>query len=280
MSYTTELNIKAFLFLSTMKPSEIGETPIKGDWVSNYIINDYFPPEISFSAGDNIVLNLEIADLIDLDDYTVQCFSIHAPNNTLTDGLWFSNWNRGTEGFAEQWGINVTIVDNDSQTGTTRLIQITVSNATEKHVGFYNCLHRVRLTEYDVYPSIYTVTTGTKLSMGGEMEWPTWISYEVGNNLLGYNDIDDEAMLEEGYPNVFQCIVTAWEPPNNVSLYFQDEHIRLSGPFVPGWPSYNSLAYKYRFAEVSPADEGMYMWVIEIGDQVIEKEIHIRVATV
>ena len=268
----------SFLWLSTMKPNEIGQDPIKGDWVSNYIINDYFPSETVFSVGDDIVLSFEITDMLG-HDYYVQCISLHASNNTLTRGLRFSSWGRhGVHMSDNVGGINVTVDENGLGGGRSSVIEITISNATENHVGLYGCDYYVWLTDWDEHPSTFMATTGTKLSLRQNMEWPTSIRYEMGNNLLGYGEIDDEAKMEEGNPNVLECIVTAWQFPSNISLYFQDEYLPLYGPISLGWPSYNSVEYGYRFAGVTTADAGIYKWVVEIGNQVIEKEITVGVA--
>ena len=121
--------------------------------------------------------------------------------------------------------------------------------------------------------------TGTKLSLRQDTEWPTSIRYEMGYNQFGFSEIDDEAMMEEGYPNILRCTVTAWQFPSNISLYCQDEYLPLYGPITPGWPSYNSVQYGYRFAGVTTTDAGIYKWVVEIGNQVIEKEIEVGVAS-
>ena len=232
-----------------------------------------------FSIGDDIVLTFEITEMLG-HDYVVQCFSIHAPNNTLARGLLFTDRGQyGVEMSDEVGGINATIEEDDLGGLRSSRIEITISNATEKHVGLYSCTYSVRLTDWGGYPSSFWATTGTKLSLSHDTEWPTRISYEMGNNLLGDGEIDDEAMMEEGFPNVFKCSVTAWQFPSNISLSFQDENLPLYGPIAIGWPSYNSVEYAYRFAEVTAADAGTYKWVVEIGNQVIEKEIAVGIAT-
>ena len=262
-----------------MKPHEIGQDPIKGDWVSNYIINDYFPPESVFSIGDDIVLSFEISDMLG-HDFIVQCSSLHASNNTLTRGLRFAadGGQYGVHMSDNVGGINVTFDENVLGGGKSYLIVITISNATENHVGLYSCAYRVRLTTWEEYPSAFEAITGTKLSLRQDTEWPTSVRYEMGYNLLG-GEIDEEAMMEEGHPNVLKCIVTAWQFPSNISLYFQDEYLPLYGPLTIGLPSYNSIEYGYRFAGVTTANAGIYKWVLEIGNQVIEKDIEVGVAS-
>ena len=234
MSYTLEVNFVCFSWLFSMKASEIGEDPIKGDWVSNYIINDYFPPETVFSVGDDIVLSFEIADMLGY-DYSVRCSSFHASNNTLTRCLWFHTWSWNGVDMSDNVGrINVTIEENGSGGGRSSLIEIKISNATENHVGLYDCTYHVRLTDWGEHPSFFAAITGTKLSLRRNTEWPTTIRYEMGNNLFGYAEIDDEAMMEERYPNVLKCIVTAWQFSGNISLYFQDDYLPVYGPIIAG----------------------------------------------
>ena len=268
------------LFLSSMDPSGNEEEPVNGDLFSNYIFSEYFVPQTPFSTGDDIVLRFEITELIDSNYMQCMCRSVHAPNYNLTHGLLFSNRCEHSEWFDETWGINVSIGDYDAEGGRQRFLQMRISNATEKHAGFYDCTFGVRHHEWGAHPIVIWATTGTRLQLSSDTEWPTEIRYEMGTNLLYFGEIDEEAMIEEGFPNVFKCIVTAWQFPSNVSLYLYDEYLHLSGPLSYSWPSYSSLVYMYRFSNVTTKDVGIYRWIVEVGGHVFEKEIEVQITAV
>ena len=72
------------------------------------------------------MLSFEISDML-AHDYIVRCSSSHAFNNTLTQGLWFSDRGRhGVDMSDNVGGINVTIDENGLGGGRSSVTEITI----------------------------------------------------------------------------------------------------------------------------------------------------------
>ena len=265
-----------------MGPSELGEAPVKGNWISEYIAEDYFPSEILFSTGDDIELDFRITEMTNR-SYGVECMSAHyTSNGSYVQGRWmyFYEGDRGKYLTGNLEGVNVTVQSSNTPAGTSRLVRIQIYNATELHAGQYVCSYLIWREEGVYGFTFMRIETGARLlPVSREAIVPFMTLFKVGYASSMDRWIKDEVTIPAGIPNMFRCYVIAQHFPVNVSLYFRNEQMSLSEVYNLGAPTYNSMAYGHRFSDVSTADAGVYTWLIESAEQVIEKEIHVSVDT-
>ena len=282
MSYTRDLNLAVTAWLSGMGPSESGEAPVKGNWISEYIVEDYFPSEMLFSPGDNIALDFRVTRMTTR-SYVISCSSVHyTSNGSFAEDRWmyFSDRDGVTYLAGNLEGVNVTVQTSNTPAGTSRLVRIQIYNATEQHIGQYECQYFIRRNE-GVYGHTYMkIATGARLlPVSREAIVPFMTIFKMGYDSSRAWQIKDEVTIPAGIANMFRCYVIAQHFPVNVSLYFRDEQMSLSEVYNLAAPSYYSMGYGHRFSEVTTADAGVYTWLIETADEVIEKEIHVSVDT-
>ena len=281
-SYTRDLNLAVTAWLSGMGPGESGEAPVKANWISDYIVEDYFPSEMLFSPGDNIELDFRVTWMANR-SFEFACSSTHyTSNGSFVQGRWMHFQDGGgvryLSGNVE--GVNVTVQSSSTPAGTSRLVRIQIYNATEQHIGQYECSYAIWPVE-GVYGYTYLkISTGARLlPVSRETIVPFMTLFDMGYDSSMDYWIKDEVTIPAGIANMFRCYVIAQQFPVNVSLYFQDEQVSLSEVYNLGSPSYYSMAYGHRFSEVTTADAGVYTWLIEAAGQIIEKEIHVSVDT-
>ena len=278
MAYTRDLNLAVTAWLSGMGPSESGEAPV----ISEYIVEDYFPSEMLFSPGDNIVLDFRVTRIANC-SYVISCSSVHyTSNGSFADnrGMHFRDRDGVSYLTGNLEGVNVTVQSSSTPAGTSQLVRIQIYNATEQHVGHYEC-HNLIWQDGGVHGFRYIkIATGARLlPVSREAIVPFMTIFEMGYDSSMAWQIEDEVTIPAGITNMFRCYVIAEHFPVNVSLYFRDEQMSLSEVYNMGAPSYYSMGYGHRFSEVTTADAGVYTWLIETADEVIEKQIHISVDT-
>ena len=128
-----------------MGPNESGKAPVKENWISDYIVENYFPSEILFSPGDDIELDFRITGMTNR-SYGVECMSAHyTSNESYVQDRWmyFYEGDRDIYLTGNLEGVNVTVQSSNTPAGTSRLVRIHIYNATEQHAGQYVCSYLI-----------------------------------------------------------------------------------------------------------------------------------------
>ena len=275
-------NFAAQAWLSYFRTESPERRPVLEYWFISMHVTQYFPAEVVIPEGESMELLFTVFDTATYSDNArndIYCIA----ENLGEDGVFFRGMtylyrDGGVYQYNDYIGsITVNVSANwDGPDNTWRRydVTLTVTDATMQHIGRYHCG-----VDRGVAPKMLYMVTGTRVYVGQKEEFPLQTRFRIGQDIHGNQQVigdNQEVITPAGQANLFE-VVSSGEVPDTVLLYHEGLGVNVSTPFGQGASSPETLRFTYRIDNVSEDIAGHYMWVIEAGDQRVEREFTVSV---